>query len=297
MEDEHPAVLAEIGHEPIDDAAIAVTEMSFRYPDGTLALERINLHVARGATLAILGPNGGGKTTLLRIFLGLLEGYTGEIRLMGLPPRIARAHGDIIGWVPQRIRFNWDFPVTVREVAEMGLLGKNGLLARPSAEDRAYVGKILRVLDIDAIGGRPIGDLSGGQQQRAIIARALVPRPQLLMLDEPTVGVDVEGKRRLGQILDGIKQEFGVTLVVVSHDLRAAATRSRRVACLDRVLHFHDAPEELTEAVLERMYKCSLEGLIPAACQHEEPSRDAQWDQSRGRGDAPGPGALSQEGS
>ncbi len=265
---EAPAHRAGVGHAPLADAVIAVSGMSFRYPDGTLALENINLHVARRSTLALIGPNGGGKTTLLRVLLGLLPGYSGEVLVAGLSPREARARGDVVSWVPQRPNFNWDFPVTVRQVVTMGLVGKIGLTHRPTREDQQHIAGILRALDLAAIADRPIGDLSGGQQQRTIIARALAPRAQILMLDEPSVGVDATGSEQLLVLLDGVKAELGVTLVVVSHDLRMMLASSQRVACLNRILHFHDAPEALSTAVLRDVYGCDLDGLLPAACRH-----------------------------
>lgn len=263
-----PAHRGGVGHPPLGDPAIAISGMSFHYPDGTPALERINLHVARHSTLAIIGPNGGGKTTLLRILLGLLEGYSGSVSVAGMPPRVARARGDIVSWVPQRLAFNWGFPVTVREAVAMGLVGRTGILRRPSPEDRRHVEHVLGALELASIADRPIGDLSGGQQQRAMIARALAPRTQILMLDEPSVGVDESGKQRLIAALEAVKQEFGITLVLVSHDLHLILAGARRVACLNRILHFHDAPEELSDAVLREVYGCDLDGLLPAACRH-----------------------------
>jgi zinc transport system ATP-binding protein len=263
-----PEHLAGIGHRALADEAIRVSHLGYRYPNGPQALSDVNLAVERGATLVIIGPNGGGKTTLLKILLGLLDGYTGEVLVEGLPPRRARARRDVVGWVPQRSAFNWRFPATLRDVVEMGLTGRTGLLRRPTPEDRAYVTHVLEALEIASLAGRTIGELSGGQQQRAIIARALVPRPRVLMLDEPTVGVDAPGKQRLAALLETIKRGFGVTLVLVSHDVRTAITSSPRVACLNRELHFHDAPEQLSASVLERVYGCELDGILPAACDH-----------------------------
>lgn len=271
---EHSRPRAGISHSPGRDAVIDIRGMSFRYPDGTLALDRINLSVARSSTLAVIGPNGGGKTTLLKILLGLLRGYRGSVRVAGLAPRDARRRGDVVSWVPQRTRFNWDFPVRLREVVAMGLLGRNGLFRSPSAEQREYLERVLEILEITAIAERPIGDLSGGQQQRALVARALVSRPQILLLDEPGVGLDAAGVERLQWALSEVKREFGITLVSVSHDLRRVVADSERVACLNQRLHFHDAPESLTGGVLDRLYSCSLDGILPAACHHDDNEED-----------------------
>jgi len=156
----------------------------------------------------------------------------------------------------------------VREAVTMGLVGRTGLLRRPSAEDRRHLEHVLEALELAPIANRPIGELSGGQQQRAMIARALAPRARILMLDEPSVGVDEPGKQRLIVALDSVKRTFGVTLVLVSHDLHLILACARRVACLNRMLHFHDAPETLSEAVLREVYGCDLDGLLPAACRH-----------------------------
>ena len=265
---EVPAHRGGVGHGPLADSVIAVSGMTFRYPDGTTAVEGIHLHVARRSTLAIIGPNGGGKTTLLKILLGLLDGYTGSVRVTGLMPRVARSRGDVISWVPQRLAFNWDFPLTVRGVVAMGLVGRTGLLRRPSPEDRRHVDRVIDTLALRAIADRPIGSLSGGQQQRTMIARSLAPRAQILMLDEPSVGVDESGKQKLLEALEAVKREFGITLVLVSHDLRMILASSQRIACLNRILHFHDAPEALSEAVLRDVYGCDLDGLLPPGCGH-----------------------------
>lgn len=249
---------------------ISVENMSFRYPDGTLALEKINLKVSVGSSLAVIGPNGGGKTTLLKILLGLLDGYSGKVRVAGMTPREARRRGDVVSWVPQRSNFNWAFPVTLRETVQMGLMGRTGLLRRPSRADKEYLDRVLRVLEIDGLAERPIGGLSGGQQQRALVARALVPRPLLLMLDEPGVGIDAAGTVRLREALTQIRREFEITLVTVSHDLRLVVGDSERVACLNRKLHFHDAPKSLSDAVLSELFSCCLDGVLPGSCPQDQ---------------------------
>jgi ABC-type Mn2+/Zn2+ transport system ATPase subunit len=265
----HPEQLAGIGHRPSADALISIENMSFRYPDGVLALEDIDLSVSRGSMLAIIGPNGGGKTTLLKIMLGLLHGYSGSVRIAGMPPAVARRQGGVMSWVPQRSRLNWMFPVTLRETVAMGLMGRTGLLRRPSRSDREYVRRILHLLEIESIANRPIGSLSGGQQQRALVARALAPRPMILMLDEPGVGIDAVGTRRLRETLAQIHTEFGIALVTVSHDLRLALSDAQRVACLNCRLHFHDAPGNLSKAMLDQFLACGLDGILPPACPHD----------------------------
>jgi zinc transport system ATP-binding protein len=243
---------------------LCIDHLSFTYPDGTTALEDIHLHVQRGSTLAVIGPNGAGKTTLLKIILGLLGGYEGTVRIAGLSPDAARRRGDVVSWVPQRAKMAWDFPVTVAKVVRMGLVGKTGVFRPCRRDDRRYADHIMEVLGISSLAGRPIGDVSGGQQQRAIIARALAPRPKVLLLDEPTVGVDEAGIQIFTDLMVRIRRQFGVTLVIVSHDLRTVIPECQRVACMNRTLHFHDSPALLTPQLLKDVFRCELTGLFPA---------------------------------
>jgi len=253
-----------VGPEHVGEEILCVRGLSYTYPDGTEALRDVDLHVQRGSTLAVVGPNGAGKTTLLKILLGLLGGYSGRVRVAGLSPEQARRRGDVVSWVPQRARMLWDFPVTVAQSVRMGLVGKTGLLARHARADLDYVAELMDVLEIAAIADRPIGDVSGGQQQRAIIARALAPRPAVLMLDEPTVGVDQAGQDAFATLMRQIKRAFGITLVIVSHDLRTLLPDCERIACLNRTLHFHDSPAHLTPELLGDVFRCDLTGLFPA---------------------------------
>ena len=131
------------------------------------------MHVEQGCSLGIIGPNGAGKTTLLKIMLGLLDGYTGSVKVLGLTPREACRRGGLVGYVPQRHDAEWRFPLTVRQVVRMGLIGKTGLLRWYSRGDRQYVEQLMEQLGIAGLADQPIGDLSGGQQQRCFIARAL----------------------------------------------------------------------------------------------------------------------------
>ena len=252
-----------VGPEHVGDEAICIDGLSFRYPDGTVVLEDIDLHVAAGSTLAMIGPNGAGKTTLLKILLGMLTGYSGQVLVCGQSPVQARQRGGLVSWVPQRPSSRWDFPVTVRQVVRMGLVGRTGLLRRHGRDDLEYAERVIELMGLHPIADRPIGELSGGQQQLAVIARALAPRPEILMLDEPTVGIDQAGQQRFVEMTRQLREGFGVTLVIVSHDLRAVLNTCPRIAVLKRTLHFHDAPERLSAELLFRVVNCSLEGVLP----------------------------------
>ncbi|HUU60340.1 MAG TPA: metal ABC transporter ATP-binding protein [Phycisphaerae bacterium] len=263
-----------VGPDHVGAEILCVEDLSFTYPDGTTALEDVSLHLQRGATLGVIGPNGAGKTSLLKILLGLLEGYSGTVAVAGLDPLVARQRGGIVSWVPQHVGVRWDFPVTVEQVVRMGLVGKTGMLRRHRAEDLAQLERILEMLDLAPIRRRPIGEVSGGQQQRAIIARALAPRPQLLLLDEPTVGIDEAGLRAFSNLLKQIRQSFDVTLVIVSHDLRKILSECERVACLNRRLHFHDLPSRLTPELLGEVFRCELTGVFAPRHTASSPGRD-----------------------
>ena len=244
--------------------AICIDGLSYRYPSGALALENIDLHVTAGSTLAIIGPNGAGKTTLLRILLGLLEGYTGRVLVEGLTPDEARRRGGIVGWTPQHHRYAENFPVTTREVVRMGLVGKTGLLRPHRREDLDYVERVLGSLGIEDLGNRPIGELSGGQRQLAMVARALAPRPRILLLDEPTVGIDQSALEHFRHLIPAIQEEFHLTLVIVSHDVRTVLSTCHGVACLNRTIHFHENLQELDPEILSQAFQCTLEGVSPA---------------------------------
>jgi len=260
--------------------AICLDRVSFGYPsvrgtpDRPLALRDVTLHVEQGCSLGIIGPNGAGKTTLLKIILGLLDGFRGNVKVLGMTPRAACRRGDIVGYVPQRHDAEWRFPLTVRQVVRMGLIGKTGLLRWYSRTDREYVEQLMNQLGIAALADRPIGDLSGGQQQRCFIARALAAQPKILILDEPLVGVDEGGQRQFAELshrlhhglLDGAANDSGsgssLTLVIVSHDIRAIAASCSRVACLNQTIHYHDSPAGLTEEVLREVFQHEISSVL-----------------------------------
>jgi zinc transport system ATP-binding protein len=243
--------------------AICLDSVGFRYGE-VEALRDVSLHIDRGCNLGIIGPNGGGKTTLLKCLLGLLPGYTGSIRIMGLDPTEVCKRGDVVGYVPQHHDFEPRFPASVRQVIEMGLCGKVGLLGRPSREDRQRVDELMEQVGISELAQRPIGDLSGGQRQRAFIARALIAGPKILLLDEPLVGVDLAGQTQFAELIQRLHQDLGLTVMIVSHDLRSIAACCEKVACLARTVHFHDSPEGLTPEILHEVFDHDIAPILNA---------------------------------
>lgn len=247
--------------------AVEYRGVTFAYPGppgangARLALENITLDVRRGERLGILGPNGGGKSTLLRLTLGLLRGYSGQIRVFGYSPEEARRRR-LIGYVPQKVEAELAFPLSVRQVVAMSAAA--GLPAwRPlDADGRRAADEALELVGAASLADRPIGKLSGGQLQRVMIARALAGRPQLLLLDEPTVGIDAVGQQRFAELLRSLHERLGLTIMLVSHDIRTIAAGSDRVACLSRTLHSHVAPEGLTPRVLAEVFSHDVAAIF-----------------------------------
>jgi zinc transport system ATP-binding protein len=223
--------------EPIVD----ISGLDFAY-GARLVLKHINLAIPAGSTLGVIGPNGGGKTTLIKLLLGLLAPTRGSISVGGLSPKNAIRRGDVIGYLPQSPRVAENFPLNVRQIVRLGLAGKTGLLGSESADDTQHVQWLIQQVGIEELAETPVGFLSGGQLQRAFIARALAARPKVLMLDEPTTGIDRAGQEQFMQFLTGLKQSLGLTVVLVSHDLRTVTALCDRIACLNVTLHYHDVP-------------------------------------------------------
>jgi zinc transport system ATP-binding protein len=216
-------------------------------------LEDVNLTVYERDFIGLVGPNGGGKTTLIKVLLGLLEPTRGTVRIKGQPVEKGRRH---IGYVPQTVEFDRDFPVNVWNVARMGRLGKRRLFRRYTAEDDAVVEEMLRRVEMLDLRDRAIGELSGGQRQRVYIARALVAEPEILLLDEPTASVDPQISTSIYELLRGLNQH--VTLLMISHDMGAISSYVKTVGCLNRRLFYHD-DKEVTPEMLELAYQCPVD--------------------------------------
>jgi zinc transport system ATP-binding protein len=238
----------------VSTPAVEVSDVSVSHRDQTV-LEDVSLVVEPRDYLALLGPNGGGKTTLLRVILGLLEPDRGRVRVFGEPPRRARGR---VGYVPQRPGFDFDFPIRVLDVVLMGRLGASRRLRPFGAADRSRALGALDRVEMAHLAQRAIGALSGGELQRVLIARALAVEPRLLLLDEPTASLDERIGRSIWELLEELSRD--VAIVLVSHDIGAISQHVRSVACLNRRLFAHPG-KELTGEILEATYGCPVELL------------------------------------
>ena len=229
-----------------DEPAIRLKDVTFAY-NAVPVLEHVDLRISSGEFVSMVGPNGGGKTTLLMLILGLRQPRTGEVRVFGTPPRHARRR---IGYTPQHARHDPMFPVTVMDVALMGRLDRH-IGGRYSASDKAAAQSALEEVGLADAAGRPLSDLSGGERQRVLIARALACDPDLLLLDEPMSNVDVAVESKLIEILEELNRRM--TIVVVSHDLGFVADVVESVICVNRQVVVHPT-SELTGETIQALY-------------------------------------------
>jgi len=230
----------------------SVEHVSLRYGN-VAALEDISFRLRPLDFVSVIGPNGGGKTTFLKVLLGLLTPHEGTVRVLGQDPAQSRKE---IGYVPQQVSIDKHFPISVWDVVLMGRLGKRRGLRTYSAEDRDLAADALRKVKLHDLRDRQIGKLSGGQQQRALIARALVTNPQLLLLDEPTASVDSEIKQDIYELLVELNEKL--TIVMVSHDIGVVSTYTKTIACLNRTLVYHEE-KDITAEMLATTYQCPVD--------------------------------------
>lgn len=228
------------------EPVISLRDVTFSY-GGEPALENVNLSVDDREAVCVVGPNGGGKTTLVRLILGLLTPQRGEVRVFGLPPRRARLR---IGYMPQHVQHDPQFPVTVTDIVLMGRLGQ-GALGRvfgwPGRADRRAAREALAQVDMADCGPHPFAALSGGQRQRVLIARALCCRPDLLLLDEPTSNVDSLVEARLLDLLRELNKRM--TILMVSHDLGFVSGLVENVVCVNRRVVVHPTSQITGDAI------------------------------------------------
>lgn len=234
----------------MSEPIIALRGVSFAY-GRTPVLENVSLDIGARDFVALIGPNGGGKTTLMKLMLGLLRPTSGTVRLFGSTPPLRHKS---IGYVPQNTHRNAEFPITVQETVRSGLLGMGCNTASPRSLQK--IAEALEQVEMAAYAHRRLGDLSGGQRQRVLIARALVSDPELLFLDEPASNIDPAGQTQLYDLLHNLNDRR--TIVVVSHDLLALSQRVRSVVCVNRQAHYHQG-NHIDAAMLGSMYDCPVD--------------------------------------
>ncbi|MBN1212074.1 MAG: ABC transporter ATP-binding protein [candidate division Zixibacteria bacterium] len=228
-------------------AIIEIENLSFSY-DGTNVLENVNLTIGEKDFVWIVGPNGGGKTTLLKLILGLLSPTKGSVRVFGTSPQQARTQ---IGYMPQYAQLDPSFPVSVLDVVLMGRLCKGQFFGPFKRGDRKIALEMLREVGLAEFADRHYASLSGGQQRRLLIARALASRPELLILDEPTANLDLLVVRELYELLHRLNKQF--TIVMVSHDPAFVAQTVKNVICVNRRVAVHPTTE-VGDEIMSELY-------------------------------------------
>lgn len=222
---------------------IEIQDVSFSYGNSEV-LKNINLSIHRGDYLGLVGGNGAGKTTLLKIILGLLAPDSGTVKLFGQDISDFKDWPKI-GYVPQKAtNFDINFPATTEEVVLMGRFGRRGLFRKINDADKNKAHEALNHVDMWEHRHRLVGDLSGGQQQRVFIARALAGDPEIVFLDEPTVGVEKDIKDEFYKLLRKLNEELHLTVVLVTHDIESMAHEAMHIACIDRTLVFHNSVDK-----------------------------------------------------
>jgi zinc transport system ATP-binding protein len=236
---------------------VKITDLCYS-SGGQDILHEINLDVKQGDFISIIGPNGGGKTTLLKLILGLLKPTRGTIRITSQRPE---SNAATIGYVPQHVNHNLSFPITALDVVLMGSYKPGRRMGSShTRQERTAALEILDKLGIAACAGKKIIAMSGGQRQRLLIARALISRPELLILDEPTASIDTKGQKEFYELLKELNKEL--TILMVSHDLLIVSSYAKSIVCLNWRMHYHQ-PFGSSGEVLDAFYSCSVEEMCP----------------------------------
>jgi zinc transport system ATP-binding protein len=230
--------------QPIDHTKniIELDHVCFSYQTQEV-ITNVSLQIHKGDYVGIIGPNGGGKSTLIKLMLGILKPNDGIVRLFDTDIKDFK-NWSKIGYVPQRAYIEMSFPITVEEVVAMGRYGKRGLFHFPTKEDKEKTEKALTQVDMQKYKNRQISDLSGGQQQRVFIARALASEPEIIFLDEPTVGVDIKTQKQFYTLLRKLNKELDLTLILASHELDVVAHEATELGYINKTLEYYGDPEE-----------------------------------------------------
>ncbi len=241
---------------------VSLENVAVHYEDVT-ALTALNLDIPAGCSMAVIGPNGGGKTTLLKVILGLIKPSAGKVSYHNL-------RRSEIGYVPQESGGDSSFPVSALDVALMGRYPLLGLIRRPGRRDRQIARDMLEKVGLGGHVRRHLGALSGGQRQRVAIARALAGEPKLLLLDEPTSGADVEAKDNFYSLIRDLQKELGLSVIIASHELAVVPRFTDDVACMvDGGLHLHACPADVwDEEHFQRIYGSQMEAVFHGKVPH-----------------------------
>jgi zinc/manganese transport system ATP-binding protein/zinc transport system ATP-binding protein len=240
----------------MSESAVLLEQMRCGYQRG-FVLEDVNLHIPKGQFVGLIGPSGAGKTTLLRCMVGLVPRVEGRVEIGGRPVTPGTPPANV-GYVPQVGMIDWTFPVTVENVVVMGKQRQMGWLPWASKQDKRDVAAILDRLGIGHLAKRHIRDLSGGQQQRTFLARALISRPEILILDEPTASVDIRTRDEILHLLAEIN-DTGITIVITTHELNSLAAHLPWVVCINRGIVAQGSPEHIfTGPVMSRTFEADM---------------------------------------
>ena len=233
-------------------------------------IEDVNLSVKKTDFVAIIGPNGGGKTTLLKVILGLISPQRGEVKIMGFPPKDGRK---FIGWVPQETVMDRNFPINVLEVVLMGRIQRENMMRSYTKEDKEKALQALDMVKLSNVANKPIGEISLGQRQRVYIARALAKEPQILLLDEPLASVDPSTSTVIYELLKELNKT--ITILMVTHDIGAISSYVKSVGCLNKKLYYYE-DKVLTQEMINASYHCPVDLIAHGIPHRVLPKRDRE---------------------
>lgn len=234
--------------------AIEITNLSVCYGNNYV-LRNLNMKVGEGEFLGIIGPNGGGKTTLAKVILGMKEAIEGDVLVYGMKPQKARG---IVGYVPQFTTYQEAFPISVGEVVLMGLLGRVRPFRRYGKEEFVRADSIMEKVGIISLKKNAVETLSGGETQKMLLARALAMDPKILILDEPTASVDAESKSGIYDLLKELNKE--ITVILITHDMGVVSSYVKSIACLNVEMFYH-GESEMNENIIEHTFGCPVDLL------------------------------------
>ena len=239
----------------MQEVVVSIRNVSYGYghSSSSFVLDNISFSVNLGDIIGIIGPNGAGKSTLFRCMLGLIDDYRGEITIFGVNIKKSKKPLQNIGYIPQQRLIDQSFPATVQEIVSLGIDGRN------KHKSKEEIISAIKIVELEDLKDRRIGELSGGQQQRVLIAKALINDAKLLILDEPTTSVDVETQNKFYSLLNTLNKKNKVTIIWSSHDLDAINKLANKLVCINRTMFFHgDAHEFFASSELLKMYSESI---------------------------------------